>query len=117
MAAMIARGGRAGEIGEALQAQAGQLPPDWHRVCDGTLSHTSFGVYRRAIRREVERPLEAGQTCGVPKIAGVWREILTRRQALWTFVVEAGVEPTNNAAEVRAVAQKASLQLGGLVPR
>jgi hypothetical protein len=26
--------------------------------------------------------------------------------ALWTFVVEAGVEPTNNRAEVRFVGQK-----------
>ncbi len=37
--------------------------------------------------------------------------------ALWTFVVEAGVEPTNNRAEVRSVDQKPSRQLGGLVPR
>jgi len=43
--------------------------------------------------------LEAGQTCGVPKTEGVCREILKRRQALWTFVRHPGVEPTNNTAE------------------
>lgn len=37
--------------------------------------------------------------------------------ALWTFVVEEGVEPTNNRAEVRSVDQKPRLELGGLVPR
>ena len=51
------------------------------------------------VRREVERLLEAGSTCGVPKTAGMCREILTLRQALWTFVHLAGVEPTNNTAE------------------
>jgi transposase len=53
----------------------------------------------RPIRREVERLLDAGQTCGVPNTAGTCREILKRRQVLWTFVRHSGVEPTNNAAE------------------
>ena len=53
----------------------------------------------RPIRREVERWLDAGHTCGVPKTAGTCREILKRRQALWTFVRHEGVEPTNNVAE------------------
>jgi transposase len=97
--AMIARGGRSQEIGEALQAQARQLFQWWHRVCDGTLTHASFRTYMQPIRWEVERRLEAGQTCGAPKTEGTCREILKRRQALWTFVRHAGVEPTNNAAE------------------
>jgi hypothetical protein len=37
--------------------------------------------------------------------------------ALWTFMVEEGVEPTNNRAEVRSVDQKPSGTLGGLVLR
>jgi hypothetical protein len=55
--------------------------------------------------------------CGVPKTEGTCRDILKRREALWTFVQVEGVEPTNNAAEVRSVDQKPSFQLGGLVPR
>jgi transposase len=97
--AMMARGGPSQATGEALQAQARQMFHWWHRVREGTLSHASFGVYMRPIRREIERLLEAGQTCGVPKTAGVCREILKRRQALWTFVRHEEVEPTNNAAE------------------
>ena len=69
--AMIARGGQSREIGEALQAQAHQMFHWWHRVRDGTLAHASFGTYMRPIRQEVERLLEAGQTCGVPKTEGV----------------------------------------------
>ena len=69
------------------------------------------------LRREVERLLDVGRRCGVPTTAGTCRDILKRRQALWTFVQVAGVEPTNNTAEVRSVDQKPSGQLGGLVPR
>jgi transposase len=97
--AMIARGGRSREIGEALQVQARQMFQWWHRVRDGTLAPASFASYMRPIRREVERLLEAGQTCGVPKTEGTCRELLKLRQALWTFVRHEGVEPTNNAAE------------------
>ena len=97
--AMIERGGRSREIGEALRVQARQMFHWWHRVRDGTLSHASFTSYMRPIRREVERLLEAGQTCGVPKTEGMCRAILKLRQALWTFVRHAGMEPTNNAAE------------------
>jgi hypothetical protein len=51
------------------------------------------------LRREVERLLEAGSQCGVAKTEGTCREILKRREALWTFVQVEGVEPTNNTAE------------------
>jgi hypothetical protein len=43
--------------------------------------------------------LEAGSQCGVAKTEGTCREILKRRQVLWTFVQVQGVEPTNNTAE------------------
>jgi len=97
--AMVARGGPSQVMGEALQAQVHQMFHGWHRVRDGTLAHASFAHDMRPLRREIERLLEAGQTCGVPKTEGTCRDILTRRQALWTFVRHAGVEPTNNAAE------------------
>jgi transposase len=96
--AMIDRGGPSREIGEALRAQARQMFHWGHRGRDGTRSHASFARYMWPIRREVERLLEAGQTCGVPTTEGTCREILKRRQALWTFVRHPEVEPTNNAA-------------------
>jgi transposase len=97
--AMIARGGRSAEVGEALRVEARKMFHWWHRVRDGTLTHASFRTYMQPIRREVERLLEAGQRCGVPKTEGTCREIFKLRQALWTFVRHEGVEPTNNAAE------------------
>lgn len=97
--AMIGRGGRSQEIGEALQSQTHQMFHWWHRVRDGTLKRSSFRSYMTPVRREIERLLGAGTRCGHPKTAGVCREILRVRQALWTFVHLDGVEPTNNAAE------------------
>jgi transposase len=96
---MIARGGPSQASGQALRAQARQRLPGWHRGCDGTLAHASVASDMRPVRREGERLREAGPTCRVPNTAGVCRELLKRRPALWTFVRHAGVEPTNTAAE------------------
>ena len=96
---MRGRGGRSEEIGDALLAQAHQLFAWWHRVREGTLQRATFRSYMSPLRREVERLLEVGSQCGVPKTEGTCREMLKRREALWTFVQVAGVEPTNNAAE------------------
>jgi transposase len=99
IAAMIGRGGRSQELGEALRDQAHHMLHWWHRVHDGTLKRSSFRTYMPPVRREGERLLAAGPRCGVPKREGVCREILKGRPALWTFVHLEGVEPTNNAAE------------------
>jgi transposase len=97
--AMRGRGGRSEEIGDALLAQAHQMFTWWHRVREGTLKRSTFRSSMTPLRREVERLLEAGSRCGAPKTAGTCRDILKWREALWTFVQVAGVEPTNNTAE------------------
>jgi len=97
--AMRGRGGPSKDLGDALLAQAHQMFTWWHRVRDGTLKRSSFRSAMTPVRREVERLLEAGSRCGVPKTAGTCQDILQRREALWTFVQVEGVEPTNNTAE------------------
>lgn len=97
--AMRGRGGRSEEIGDALLAQAHQMFTWWHRVRQGTLKRSTFRSSMTPLRREVERLLEAGSRCGVSKTVGTCRDILKRREALWTFVQVEGVEPTNNTAE------------------
>ncbi len=97
--AIRGRGGASEEIGEALLGQAHQMFTWWHRVREGTLARSTFRSYMTLLRREVERLLEAGSQCGVAKTEGMCREILKRREALWTFVQVEGVEPTNNTAE------------------
>src|SRR5216683_3044249 len=97
--AMRGRGRCSEAIGDALLAQAHQMFAWWHRVREGTLQRSSFRSYMSPLRREVERLLEAGSRCGVPKTAGTCRDILKRREALWTFGQVEGVEPTKNPAE------------------
>ena len=97
--AIRGRGGASEEIGNALLEQAHQMFTWWHRVREGTLTRSTFRSYMTPLRREVERFLEAGSRCGVAKTEGTCREILKRREALWTFVQVEGVEPTNNTAE------------------
>jgi len=98
-AAMRGRGGRSEEIGDALLTQAHQMFTWWHRVRQGTLRRSTFRSSMTPLCREGERLLAAGSRCGVPKTAGTCRDILKRREALWTFVQVEGVEPTNNTAE------------------
>jgi transposase len=97
--AIRGQGGASEEIGHALLEQAHQMFEWWHRVREGTLARSTFRSYMTPLRREVERLLEAGSQCGVAKTEGTCREILKRREALWTFVQVEGVEPTNNTAE------------------
>ena len=97
--AMLGRGGCSQARGEALQSQARQMFHGWHRVRDATLKRSSCRSAMRPLRREVERLLEGGGTCGNPKTEGVCRAILTLRPAWWTFGPLAGVELTHNAAE------------------
>ena len=97
--AIRGRGGVSEELGDALLGQAHQMFVWWHRVREGTLQRSTFRSYMSPLRQEVERLLEVGSRCGVPKTEGTCREILKRREALWTFVQVEGVEPTNNTAE------------------
>ena len=97
--AMRDRGGCSATLGDALLTQARQMFTWWHRVREGTLKRSTFRASMTPLRREVERLLAAGSRSGVPKTAGTCHDILKRREALWTFVQVAGVDPTNNAAE------------------
>src|SRR5215813_6649003 len=111
--AIRGRGGVCEEIGDALLAQAHQLFSWWHRGREGTLKRSTFRSYMTPLRCEVERLLEMGSQCGVAKTEGTCQEILKRREALWTFVQVAGVEPTNNTAE-RAIRPGVQWRKGSL---
>ena len=93
------RGGKMGEIGEALLAEFDKLFGYWHRVRDGTLARSSFRIYLGPIRRRIESLLETGAVCPDAKARGKCKKILTLQAAMWTFARVEGIEPTNNRAE------------------
>jgi transposase len=95
----LAWGGESAVLGRALLTQADHLFEHWPRVRDGTLSRAEFQAVAAPIQAEVGRLLRDGTTRGHPKTQGTCKKMLTVEAALWTFVWEEGVEPTNNAAE------------------
>jgi len=68
-------------------------------VRDGTLAWADFQVAMLPLRARVRTLLDEGAAGADTKAQGTCRNLLKREAALWTFVWEAEVEPTNNRAE------------------
>ena len=83
----------------ALLAVEKQLFTLWYRVRDGTLAWADFQVAMQPLMARVSLLLQEGVASAEVKVQGTCRNLLTREAALWTFVWETGVEPTNNCAE------------------
>jgi hypothetical protein len=93
------RVGETARIGLALLAAEKQLFTLWYRVRDGTLGWADFQVAMLPVMVQVRTLLQAGAAGADAKVQGTCRNLLKREAALWTFVWEADVEPTNNRAE------------------
>lgn len=91
------QGGEAGQLGLGLLGRAQFLMHEWHRARDGCITRETFRRNTIATRSTIELLLGAGTR--LPVIAGSCRHILEHRDALWRFVSQEGVEPTNNHAE------------------
>ena len=91
--------GPAGHIGRRLLSRAKKVLKRWPCVRDGTLSREDFRQRTTFLRDQIERDLAAGAVCGHPKTQNTCRRLLKVTDALWTFTLEANVEPTNNTAE------------------
>ncbi|MGH2368682.1 MAG: IS66 family transposase, partial [Chloroflexota bacterium] len=97
--ALVDRGGAAAPIGTAALTHIRDLFRLWHQFRDGTLHRPALHRAMQPVQDAFGRVLDDGQASPDPKAAGLCRALDRRWPALWTFVDEAGVEPTNNAAE------------------
>jgi transposase len=97
----VDRGGEGGVIGEALLFQANLMFTWWHRVRDGTLQRGTFQRRMKPVQKEILRLLLCAQLRAEPKTSGMAKAMLKLQDALFTFVREPGVEPTNNVSERR----------------
>jgi transposase len=93
------REGRVGEIGRDLLFWSHILFHTYHRVRDGTCPRAGLQRASVKIRAVVERLLEEGRDLSVKGVSGSCRDILDHRNAMWRFVDDPAVEPTNNHAE------------------
>lgn len=93
------RGGRGGALGRELLDYIAIIFDHWHGLKTGTLSREQFCVLMAPVRLRVEALLERASTQKLGELSGSCADILKHRAALWTFVDNEGVEPTNNHAE------------------
>ena len=93
------RKGRVGEIGRDLLFWSHILFHTYHRVRDGTCPRAGLQRASVKIRAVVERLLEEGRDLSIRGVSGSCRDILDHRHAMWRFVDDPAVEPTNNHAE------------------
>ncbi len=97
--AFVDRKGESAVIGTLLLVQVKKFFDLWHRVRNGTLSRSDFQQAMQPIRQEVHNLLQIGTLLKATKTRHTCGNILKVETALWTFVDQDGVEPTNNVAE------------------
>lgn len=89
-----------GACGALLLAQVKLFFPLWHRVRDGTPSCQAFQEAMGPVRREVESLLQLSTLLVEHRqTQATCRNVLKHNAALWTFVDQESIKPTNNAAE------------------
>ena len=93
------RRGRPGEIGADLLLWSRVLLHTWHRVRDGTGTRADLRSVATNVRAIMEGLLEEGADLPTKGFQGACRNILDHRDALWRFIHDSNVEPTNNHAE------------------
>lgn len=93
------RDGVAGAIGRELLDATGVLFEYWYDFKAGKLDHATFVTRVAPLRQQVEATLERAAAADITGVSGSCADILEHRAALWTFVEQDGVEPTNNHAE------------------
>lgn len=93
------REGAAHRYGEKLLELTRALFHVWHRFERRELTRRGLRQRMRPIREEVEAQLEAASSVEEQWVARRAAGILKLRKALWMFVDEEGVDPTNNLSE------------------
>jgi transposase len=86
-------------LGLALTAEKDRMFAWWHRVRDGTLARATFQNYMRPVQRRIAALLEDGCRSSCDKTQRTCLRLLQNRHALWTFVYNEGLDPTNNIGE------------------
>ena len=93
------RDGPGGAFGRDLLNYTGIMFEYWHAFRDGKLSRRELIAWMRPVREQVEALLGKAAKMGIDGVSGSCADILDHRAALWTFLDEKDVEPTNNHAE------------------
>ncbi len=94
------RSGETGAWGKRALAVVAQLFALWHRFKQGEIDRATLQAQMHPLQTDFHALLLEGQTLpSWSKAQPFCNDLLRWEPALWTFLVVAGVEPTNNAAE------------------
>ena len=93
------RAGPSGKFGRQLLDYTGLLFEYWHDYKRGKLDRATFVAWMQPVQQQIEAVLAQAVAANIAAVSGSCADILEHKAALWTFVTEAGVEPTNNHAE------------------
>jgi transposase len=93
------RDGPTGEVGKELLDYATLLFTYWGKYRRGELSREELLAHMAAVRPLFEAALERAVAMNKDELSGSCADLLSHREALWTFLDHEGVEPTNNHAE------------------
>jgi transposase len=96
---LVDRGGAAARLGEQLQQVAHRVFEDWHLFRGGGLTRRALEIRIDPEIGKLRRLLRSGCRCADGKAARFCANVLDIEIGLWQFVVQEGVEPTNNHAE------------------
>ena len=100
--ALVDRGGTAAPIGRRALVVQHDVFAAWHAFRAGTTDAAARVTLQQTVaplQDTLSAVLADGAAGGDPNTAGLCRALDRLWPALWTFVYEEGVEPTNNAAE------------------
>lgn len=93
------RDGPAAFFGRQLLDYAGLVFEYWHDYKAGKLSRETFVAWMAPVQQQVRALLAQAVAAEIAPLSGSCADILEHKAALWTFVEQDGVEPTNNHAE------------------
>jgi len=92
-------GGNTGQIGKELLRLTRLFFKWWHKARDGTMTREEFQDRMIPIKLQVSALLWELKLEGKEQMRGLATRLLNLEPAMWTFVRNKGIEPTNNAAE------------------
>lgn len=93
------RDGPAHELGDELLNYAALVFRYWHDFKDGKLDRSTLALKMAPVRVQFEACLQRAVDAKLAALSGSCDDMLAHRAALWTFVDQPDVEPTNNHAE------------------
>ncbi len=96
---IVDRGGPGRRFGRAMLKSADELFSQWHKYREGVIQARTFRRRMNQLRKRVRGRLQRYSKKDIEHVASICRDLLRLEPAMWTFIHQPNVVPTNNTAE------------------